>query len=53
MTIGQVSKVFNVNIETIQYYERRDLTLEFPRTNSGCRMFSNQVVQNIEFIKRA
>ncbi len=53
LTISQVAKASNVNIETIRYYERRGLISEPPRTDSGYRMFPQQVIQDIEFIKRA
>ncbi|GED34783.1 MerR family transcriptional regulator [Brevibacillus centrosporus] len=53
LTISQVAKSSNVNIETIRYYERRGLISEPPRTDSGYRMFPPRVVQDIEFIKRA
>jgi DNA-binding transcriptional MerR regulator len=53
LTISQVAKASNVNIETIRYYERRGLIPEPPRTNSGYRMFSYEVIRDIQFIKRA
>ena len=42
-----------MNIETIRYYERRGLISEPPRTESGYRMFPQEVIKDIEFIKRA
>ncbi|RED75981.1 MerR family transcriptional regulator [Cohnella phaseoli] len=53
LTMSQVAKASNVNIETIRYYERRGLISEPPRTESGYRMFPQHVIQDIEFIKRA
>lgn len=53
LTISQVAKASNVNIETIRYYERRGLISEPPRTESGYRMFPQHVIQDIKFIKRA
>lgn len=53
LTISQVAKASNVNIDTIRYYERRGLISEPPRSDSGYRMFPRQVIQDIEFIKRA
>lgn len=52
LTIGQVAKEANVNIETIRYYERRGLISEPPRTESGYRKFPQEVVKDITFIKR-
>ncbi|WP_191567616.1 MerR family transcriptional regulator [Metabacillus idriensis] len=53
LTISQVAKASNVNIDTIRYYERRGLISEPPRTDSGYRMFPQEVIQDIQFIKRA
>lgn len=52
LTIGQVAKEANVNIETIRYYERRGLISDPPRTESGYRKFPIDVVKDIQFIKR-
>jgi|SRR5690625_1064371 len=52
LTIGQVAKGANVNIETIRYYERRGLISDPPRTESGYRKFPIDVVKDIQFIKR-
>jgi Hg(II)-responsive transcriptional regulator len=52
LTISQVGKQANVNIETIRYYERRGLISEPPRDKSGYRKFSEEVVKDIQFIKR-
>lgn len=52
LTISQVAREANVNIETIRYYERRGLISEPPRTESGYRKFPQEVVDDIKFIKR-
>ncbi|MFD2760393.1 MerR family transcriptional regulator [Lentibacillus juripiscarius] len=52
LTISQVAKKANVNIETIRYYERRGLISEPPRSESGYRKFTLEVVEDIKFIKR-
>ncbi|WP_257345814.1 MerR family transcriptional regulator [Pseudalkalibacillus decolorationis] len=52
LTISQVAREANVNIETIRYYERRGLISEPPRTESGYRKFPQEVVKDIKFIKR-
>jgi DNA-binding transcriptional MerR regulator len=52
LTISQVAKQANVNIATIRYYERRGLISEPPRDKSGYRKFSEEVVKDIQFIKR-
>ena len=53
MTIGQLAKRANVNIETIRYYERRGLIPNPPRNESGHRQYSQESVRRTEFIKRA
>ena len=53
LTIGQLAKRANVNLETIRYYERRGLIPEPPRSESGYRMYSRDAVARTEFIKRA
>jgi len=53
LTIGQLAKRANVNLETIRYYERRGLIPEPPRSESGYRMYSRDAVVRTEFIKRA
>ena len=52
LTIGQLAKKANVNLETIRYYERRGLLLEPPRNKSGHRQYSLEEVKRTEFIKR-
>jgi DNA-binding transcriptional MerR regulator len=39
LTIGQLAKQANVNLETIRYYERRGLIPEPPRSESGYRQY--------------
>lgn len=53
MTISELAKKVEVNIETIRYYERRGLILDPPRLESGYRDYSQDVVKRIHFIKRA
>jgi MerR family mercuric resistance operon transcriptional regulator len=53
LTIGQLAKKANVNLETIRYYERRGLIPEPPRNNSGHREYSIEEVKRTEFIKRS
>ena len=53
LTISELAKNAGVNIETIRYYERLGLISEPPRTESGYRIFSPEVIQRIKFIKRS
>ncbi|HWO76928.1 MAG TPA: MerR family transcriptional regulator [Bacillus sp. (in: firmicutes)] len=53
LTRSEIAKASKVNIETIRYYERRGLISEPPRNNAGYRMYPQEVIKDIEFIKRA
>lgn len=53
LTIGQLAKQADVNVETVRYYERRGLIPEPPRRDSGYRQYSQDFVLRIQFIKRA
>jgi len=53
LTIGQLAKEAQVNIETVRLYERRGLVPEPPRRESGYRQYSLDSVARIRFIKRA
>ncbi|WCK52982.1 Hg(II)-responsive transcriptional regulator [Aneurinibacillus sp. Ricciae_BoGa-3] len=49
--IGQLAKKSRVNKETIRYYERIGIIPEPARTDSGYRMYSEQAVDRLHFIK--
>ena len=53
LTIGQLAKRAEVNIETIRYYERIGLIPNPRRTESGYREYSDETTKRILFIKRA
>jgi MerR family mercuric resistance operon transcriptional regulator len=53
LSVGQLAKDANVNIETVRYYERRGLLPEPKRRESGYREYSPEDVFRIKFIKRA
>ncbi len=53
LTIGELARKAEVNIETIRYYERRGLLPEPPRSSSGYRQYSLEAVARIQFIKHA
>jgi MerR family copper efflux transcriptional regulator len=52
LSIGELARQANVNIETIRYYERRGLISEPPRNKSGHRQYSREAVRRTDFIKR-
>jgi MerR family transcriptional regulator, copper efflux regulator len=53
LTIGQVAEQANVHIETLRYYERRGLVARPPRSASNYRLYPEDVVRRVRFIKRA
>ncbi len=53
LTRGELAKKAGVNPETVRYYEKLGLLPEAIRTESGYRLFSEEDVKRIKFIKRA
>lgn len=53
LKIGEVAARGGVNLQTIRYYERERLLPKPPRLASGYRMFPEQTVRRVRFIKRA
>lgn len=53
LTIGQVAKQAGVGIETVRYYERRELIDPPPRKSSGYRQYPKDTVKRIKFILRS
>jgi MerR family mercuric resistance operon transcriptional regulator len=53
LTISQVAKSANVNVETIKYYEKRGLLPKPERNGSGYRQFSKSAVEDLLLIKKA
>jgi MerR family mercuric resistance operon transcriptional regulator len=50
--ISDFAKKCGVNKETIRYYEQKKLLLEPSRTNGGYRIYSDEDVKRVDFIKR-
>jgi len=50
--ISQLADKCSVNKETIRYYERKNLLQEPRRTEAGYRIYSDDDVKRIRFIKR-
>ena len=53
MKIGEVAERGGVNLQTIRYYEREGLLPAPPRLASGYRLFTEDTVRRVRFIKRA
>lgn len=53
LKVGDVAKRAAVNLQTIHFYEREGLLPKPPRTTSNYRMYSEDAVRRVRFIKRA
>lgn len=53
LKIGQLAKAVGVNIQTVRYYERRDLLIPTERKPSGYRLYGDDAVRRLRFIKNA
>src|SRR3974390_3114519 len=53
LSIGQLSAVTGVNIETIRYYEKIEVLPAALRTDSGRRTYGAHEVRVLAFIKRS
>lgn len=52
-TIGALAKAVGVNIETIRYYERRKLLAAPLRKPSGYRVYGEESLRRLRFIRNA
>jgi len=53
LTIGELAKRAQVNRETVRYYERRRLLPRASRSMSGYRVFSDDALRRLRFIRHA
>lgn len=53
MKIGQLANKASVNVQTIRYYERRNLLFATERSEAGYRHYSDDALNRLRFIKRA
>ena len=53
MTIGQLAKKSNTDAQTIRFYEREGLIQEPSRTDSNYRVYEEDAIPRLSFIKRA
>jgi len=51
--IGEIAQQTGVSVETLRYYEKRCLLTAPPRTEGGFRLYSDDAVQQVKFIKQA
>lgn len=53
LTIGKVARQAGVNIQTVRYYERRGLLSPNRYRDSGYRLYTEESVRKLRFIKNA
>lgn len=53
LTIGAVAKRARVNIQTVRYYERRGLVVPDDHRDSGYRLYSDEAIMKIRFVRNA
>ena len=53
ISIGELSKLSGVNVETIRYYQRRGLVAKPYKPLGGHRRYASSAAARVRFIKRA
>lgn len=53
LKIGQVAERSGVGIETVRFYEREGLIPKTDRSSSGYRLFDDETIARLQFIRRA
>lgn len=52
-TIGALSRLTEVNVETIRYYEKIGIMPNPPRNSSGYRVYSTLHLERLSFVRRS
>ena len=52
-TIGRLARRANINADSIRFYERQGLLAPATKTDSGYRLYTDDAVRRIAFIKHA
>ncbi|AMN40473.1 MerR family transcriptional regulator [Rhodoplanes sp. Z2-YC6860] len=52
-TIGEISRLSGVSIETVRYWEREGLVPRPPRTTSGRRVYAPSDLKTLKFIRNS
>jgi DNA-binding transcriptional MerR regulator len=53
LRIGEVARRAGVSIDAIRYYEKRKLLPHPPRSQGGFRLFTEETIERVRFIKHA
>lgn len=53
MLAGQAAKALGVGVQTLHFYERQGLIPRPPRSRSGYRLYTPEIVERVRFIRKA
>ena len=53
LTIGTLARQAGVGAQTVRFYEREGLLAQAPRTSSGYRVYDDDAIGQLRFIRRA
>lgn len=53
LSIGRVAQKAGVNLQTVRYYQRRGLIKVPAKPNQGYRVYGDEIVERLRFVKRA
>ena len=53
LTIGRLASACDVNIDTIRYYERKNILQPCGRTDAGYRLYSQDSIARLNFVRGA
>lgn len=53
LTVGKLAKAGGIGVEAVRYYEKRGLLPKPERLPSGYRVYSEETINRVRFIKRA
>ncbi|WFE69204.1 MerR family DNA-binding protein [Thiomicrospira sp. R3] len=53
LTIGKLAKQAGVKTDTLRYYEQLELVLPTQRNNAGYRLYNQNALKQLAFIRRA
>jgi MerR family mercuric resistance operon transcriptional regulator len=52
-TIGRLAEEAGVHVETVRYYERRGILEQPPKPDNGWRVYGDEALETLRFVKRA
>jgi DNA-binding transcriptional MerR regulator len=53
MLIGELADAVGVGVETVRFYERTGLLPEPPRSDAGYRLYDDEALRRLRFIRKA